>query len=149
MKDKQKKTLIVLYYLVILVVIGITAYLSKHYYENLMMARWPYVFMLGSIRAISLIILGFLLPYRKIINLAKVSFKVRINFRRVFLSCLFPALIICFIWIPLFLGLFFGINSILQIYSIKLLSEYPIVLQMCWIIIGFNIIYNIDSGLEK
>lgn len=150
MKVKQKIPLIVLYYLLILVIIGIIAYLSKHYFENLIMGRFSYAFGLGSLRAVSLIILGFLLPYRRILNLVNARFKVRINFRRVLLSCIFPALIICFIWIPLLLGFIFDIHiSALQIRSVILLSEYPIVLQICWIIIGFNIIYNIDSRLEN
>jgi len=148
MKHKRK-LLIVLYYLVIFVVVCITAYLNKNYFENLRLGRWSYVFGLGSFRAIFLIIFGFLLPYRKIVNLVKNGVKVKTNFHSVLLSCLFPVLIICFIWIPLVIGFVFGIHSILQIYSLKLLLEYPIVLQICWIIIGFNVIYNIDSKFEK
>lgn len=150
MKNKYKDIfLVALYYFVFLLAIVFILYLNRYYNGYMGMADWPRVFLFGSLRAFVLILLGFMLPHRKVKWMLKNQSQLKINFRKIFLSCAFPLIIIAIVWFPVILVLIFGESPIPHLNSLVLLTKYPTLIQICWILIGFNISYSIGVDEEK
>jgi hypothetical protein len=150
MKSKYKDIfLIALYYCVFLLAIVFILYLNRYYNGYMGMAYWPKVFLFGGLRAFVLILLGFMLPRRKVKWMLKNRSQLKINLRKIISSCVFPLIIIAVVWLPVILVLIFGASPIPHLNSLVLLTKYPTLIQICWILIGFNISYSIGADEEK
>lgn len=137
---KTKTTLFFLLHSIVLVTLMfLNGYLTKQQLLYLGAAYRSYVFLFGGIRAFSLLLFGFLLPYRKIEQLIFSRFRAKLDMKKVLFSCILPVLIVLIIWLPILLSIFCEFPTDFLFHSLVVLTDYPLVMPLCWIMIGFNI----------